>query len=246
MARVAEVARAALAQGSPRYDCPTYFAALDAALESESPAFGTAEYCDVFRAAAVDPQWLATSLITNAEREGDGATRLWSMAACSTEQELTDLLKRHAVDESRHSLAYLALLDLIFPGSVEPEFREELNQLSPRYAVDQEPVALEGSPYARAPSIDDFVQMNIAEIRTTIHHLMQRAALVEHCPAETAARAVAVLDMLLRDELRHVAYTADLIERRGGARVQVNALFSRRMRDFNDITRCELESRVFD
>ena len=33
------------------------------------------------------------------------------------------LLKRHAVDESRHSLAYLALFDLTFPGAVSSQFR---------------------------------------------------------------------------------------------------------------------------
>src|SRR5439155_10089979 len=110
-----------------------------------------------------------------------------------------------AVDESRHALAYLALLDLAFPGAVTPSFRSELNQLSPSFSMRQQFFAVDGSPYARTPSVDDFVQMNIAEIRMTIHHLLQRPALAMHCPRMNVPRITKILDALLRDELRHVA-----------------------------------------
>ena len=71
-----------------------------------------------------------------------------------------------------------------------------------------------GSPYAKEPSLDDFIQMNIAEIWTTIHHLMQRRALVAHCASDSMSRITTIQEALLRDEVRHVAYTAVLIERR--------------------------------
>ena len=244
-ARVATVAKVALSQGDSR-TCPAYLRALMEALAREPPPFGTREYSDVYRAAAADRQWMAISLMANAEREGDGATRLWSLAACSADPEEVQLLKEHAVDESRHALAYLALLDLAFPDSVEPKFRAELEQLSPRFRMSQPLRAAKGSPYARTPSIDDFVQMNIAEIRTTIHHLMQRVALSAHCPPENLVRMTKVLDMLLRDELRHVAYTAVLIDRKAASAGQegLPQMFCRRMRDFNRITHCELAKSV--
>lgn len=246
--RVAAVARVALSQGGAGADCPTYMAALRCALAEEPPPYGEESYEQVFRAAAAEGQWLAISLIANAEREGDGATRLWSLAACSPEGEEQLLLKRHAVDESSHSLAYLALLDLAFPGAVSPEFRQELNQLSPGYAMAKPLRAREGSPYARVPSIDDYIQMNIAEIRTTLHHLMQREAIAIHCPRENLPRILKILNSLLRDELGHVAYTAVLIEEkaREAEPDAFQALFSRRVRDFNAITRQELSRRKFD
>jgi hypothetical protein len=52
----------------------------------------------------------------------------------------------------------------------------------------------------------------------------------------------------LRDELSHVAYTAVLIEEKA-ANTDVEKfqrMFSKRVRDFNNITKEELGERVFD
>jgi hypothetical protein len=236
--RVAQVARLALARRRPRAECPRYLAALETAVWAELPPCATALYADIYRAAAVSGQWLAMSLMTNAEREGDGARRLWSLAACADDAQERHLLKRHACDESSHALAYLALLDLSFPGAVAPGFRAELNALSPHYAMGQEPTPVAGSPYARRPAVDDYMQMNIAEIRTTIHHLMQRKALAAHCPSKNVAAVTKILDLLWRDALRHVADTAVLIERKtaGHNRRDSAAQFAKRLRDFNRST----------
>jgi hypothetical protein len=241
--RVGTVVRAALSQRNPPAECPMYLASLNKALRQEPPPFAAEGYREIYHAAAADGRWLAISLVTNAEREGDGAKRLWSLAACSDDERERLLLKRHAVDEARHALRYLALLDLCFPDAVTPSFRLELNQLSPGYSMDQPLLAVEGSPYARAASIDDFLQMNIAEIRTTIHHVMQRAALAKHCPADNLPRMTTILDSLLHDELHHVGYTAVLIERRSEKSdpEQLSALFAKRLRDFNRITDEELD-----
>lgn len=246
--RVGAVARVALSRCSPRDLCPTYVEALGKALVAEPPPFATDAYFDLYRAAAADGRWLAISLMTNAEREGDGATRLWSLAACASNEHERSLLKRHAVDESRHALRYLALVDLCFGDAVDPSFRRELNQLSPGYSMDQPLVAVDGSPYARAPSLDDFLQMNIAEIRTTLHHTMQRSALAMHCPPDRLPRATTILDSLLHDELYHVSYTAVLIEShaRGAGANHLAVLLGRRLRDFNLMTIEELDRRIFD
>lgn len=225
-----------------------YFAALDDAIEHEPPPFDTSGYADLYTEASADWRWLAISLMTNAEREGDGAKRLWSLAACSDDTNVQQQLKHHAVDESRHALLYLALLDLTFPDSVEPGFREELNTLSPRYSLHQPLRAVAGSPYAKKPTVDDFIQMNVAEIRTTIHHIMQRPAVANHCATDKHRKVLSIQESLLRDELKHVSYTAVLIEAVAQrlTRAQLTALFRRRFRDFNQITRNELGVGVFD
>jgi hypothetical protein len=245
---VAITARVALQQCYPYLEFPIYFATMDRALKNEPPPFNTKGYADIYQNASADKQWMAISLIANAEREGDGAKRLWSLAACSDNLDEQRKLKSHAVDESRHALLYLALLDLTFPNAASPSFRMELDQLSPRYSIDQDLFAVQGSPYAKKPIIDDFIQMNVAEIRTTIHHIMQRTAIAEHCPPDNLRRIILIQDSLLRDELQHVAYTAALIEciARASSLDKVSKLFIQRFRDFNQITREELGNKIFD
>src|SRR4051812_15645605 len=82
-ARIEAVARVALFQRHPDLDCSLYLSALKEAVETEPPPFGAREYSDLYAAASLDARWMAVSLITNAEREGDGAKRLWSLSACS-------------------------------------------------------------------------------------------------------------------------------------------------------------------
>lgn len=246
--RVALAARVAISTCSPGTECPIYLEALETALEEEPPPFDTVAYADIYDEASTSPRWMAVSLITNAEREGDGAKRLWSLAACSDDTDVQRLLKQHAVDESRHALFYLALLDLTFPGATDPTFRADLNNLSPHFNLKQTLSPVPGSPYAKKPTIDDFLQMNIAEIRTTIHHIMQRPAISRHCGPDRQERVTKIQTSLLGDELKHVAYTAVLIEQiaSGLSMDRVARLFRQRFRDFNRITMEELGEGVFD
>ncbi len=138
-------------------------------------------------------------------------------------------------------------IGLTFPGAVSAQFRTELDTLSPRYSMGQAPVAVPGSPYARTPSVDDFVQMNIAEIRTAIHHTLQREAIAKHCPPQNAGRARKILDVIFADELAHVAYSAELIEEMAAETgpTALRELFCKRICDFNQLTRQELGEATF-
>lgn len=245
--RVASIARVAVGQYGGGGSYEAYLRVITEALGSEPPPFDTEAYSSMYRSSALDPRWLATSILTNAEMEGDGARRLWSLATYTADGEEQALLKRHAVDESKHSLLYLALLDLAFPHSVTPKFRRELRQLSPGFAMHKDLYPIEGSAYARPPTIDDYLQMNIAEIRTTIHHMMQRRAIRVHCPEENLPRVMQVLDSLLDDELAHVGYTAMLIDKAAKQTPEngVGKLFQKRFRDFNTITTEELGDNAF-
>jgi hypothetical protein len=246
--RVVLAAKVAFTHCEPGVEAPFYFEALERAIKDEPPPFDTAAYAELYLTSSESPTWMAVSLITNAEREGDGAKRLWSLAACSDEQETQRLLKRHALDESRHALFYLALLDITFPGATAPSFRRELNSLSPHFSATQPLVAIEGSPYAKKPTIDDFIQMNIAELRTAIHHIMQRPAIAMHCPEDKRKPIVSIQDSLLRDELKHVAYTGVLIDQlaKNMPPDRVHDLFRKRFHLFNMITMNELGEGVFD
>jgi hypothetical protein len=90
--------------------------------------------------------------------------------------------------------------------------------------------------------------MNIAEIRTAIHHTMQRPALAGHCPPENLTKVTSLQDALLKDELNHIAYTAMLIEEisQDVDLGRLASLFRKRFHDFNAITTEELGGNVFD
>jgi hypothetical protein len=244
--RIAEDALAAIAdQGHA--DMPAYAAALRRACDGVTPLFGRPAYGEAYLAAAVDPNWMALSLVTNAEREGDGAGRLWDLAACTHDAEVSAQIRQHGLDESMHSRAYVALLDLAFPGALGGELRPHVLALSPGFGPSDTPVAQPGSPYSHAATLDDLVQMNIAEIRTRLHHLMQRPLLALHCPEAHRDRLVAILERLLADETKHVAYTAALIERHAATDPEaVDTLMRQRLRDFDEITEDEFAKRVFD
>lgn len=225
---------------------PRYERSLARACAENPPPFGMAEYGDLYRESATDAGWLAISLLTNADREGDGAQRLWSLAACTQERSLSAKLKQHAIDEAKHARMYLRLVDLVFEGAVDSDFRKELDALSPGYTGASVPEPKADSPFARSVTVDDLIQMNIAEIRTTVHHLLQRPMLLLHCPRDRQPQLLKSLDLLLRDEVRHVLYTAELIEGDPTSAREIAELFAQRVGDFNDVTRAELDRRVFD
>jgi hypothetical protein len=241
---VAKMTLRALAEhGEPLL--PAYRRALISACNEFPPPFGTKAYGDLYRKSASDAEWLALSLATHAESEGDGAEHLWDLAASTRDADAARQLQQHAIDESRHSRAYVTLLDLVFPGAVERDVLRQLHGLSPSLTKATPLRAKPGSSYAHSATVDDFIQMNIAEIRTRIHHILQRPVLMKYCKAERRERVRRILDSLLLDETRHVAYTARLIEREAretGA--DVVGLMRERVKDFNAITDDEVGRRT--
>jgi hypothetical protein len=245
---IPSLVRTAMREHEPDGTFEQYFNAVDAACDAVKPIFDTTNYFNTYRKLAENDNWFAVSLIKAAEREGEGATRLWSLSACSSDEREAQLIKRHAIDESGHSVAYLSLLDMVFPEAVDSDFRVQLKGLSPYYKMSDTPVEGANPEYAHNPTIDDYIQMNIAEIRTTIHHLLQREALWKYCPEESVSRVEGVLNKLLRDELAHVSYTGALIEekvRELGAE-KINRYYERRLRDFHEITHEEVKNLEFD
>jgi hypothetical protein len=225
-----------------------YNDALSTACRKAPPPFGTQDYSKIYRDAAADPNWMAFSLIQNAEGEGEGSRHLWDLAACTPDLRVAAQIKAHAIDESRHSKAYVAMLDLTFPGIVDNEFHARLTSLSPGYTQRSPLEAHEGSPYASAITLDDLIQMNIAEIRTLVHHILQRPMLVRLCRPDRRRRLERLHDSLRLDEVRHIAYTAALIEEfaRNGEAGTVKRLMQERMSDFNAITNQDLGRNDFE
>jgi hypothetical protein len=227
---------------------PHYRDALITACRKAPPLFGTKDYVKIYRDVAKDPSWMAISLMQNAQGEGEGSGHLWELAASTPDVRVAAQVKAHAIDESRHAKAYVAMLKLTFPDVVNKELHAQLTSLSPGYNQRSPLQAHEGSPYASAITLDDLIQMNIAEIRTLVHHLLQRPMLLAHCAPERRHRLAHLHDRLRLDEVRHIAYTAALIEEfahRGDAGA-VKRLMQERMSDFNAITHEDLGRTILE
>lgn len=225
-----------------------YRDALITACRKAPPPFGTKDYAKIYRDVAKDQDWMALSLIQNAQGEGEGSRHLWDLAACTPDPHLAAHVKAHAIDESRHAKAYVAMLDLTFPDVADDELHGELASLSPGYTQRSPLEPHEGSPYASAVTLDDLIQMNIAEIRTLVHHLLQRPMLLTYCRPERRHRLARLHENLRLDEGCHIGYTAALIEefaRRGQADT-VKRLMQERMSDFNAITNEDLGRGAFE
>jgi hypothetical protein len=191
---------------------------------------------------------MARSLLTNAEREGEGSGHLWDLASSTPDARVATQVQQHAIDESGHSRAYVAMVDLAFPGALDDRFRAELRTLSPGYTWASPLGPHPGSPYAHPVTVDDLIQMNIAEIRTSVHHLLQRPMLLAHAAPGGKRRLARILDALLLDETRHVAYTAALIEAHAcrGQADAVKRLMQERQADFNALTNADIGRNVFE
>src|SRR5690242_15171914 len=84
-------------------DLPCYRKALVTACNASPPPFGRSVYAKLYRKMAADPKWVALSILGAAKSEGEGATHLWDMAACTTDPFVAAKMQEHAIDESRHS-----------------------------------------------------------------------------------------------------------------------------------------------
>lgn len=243
---VAELTASALAESG---DSPQrYIRGLRAACEESPPPFGKRWYGDLYREASSSPEWLAQSLVGNAAKEGEGAQKLWDLACRIDDPGIAEQVRRHAIDESRHSRVYVAMLGLTFPGAISDELRPLLKELSPGYSArDQLEV---GVPSSLEQVIDELVQVNIGEIRTRIHQLLLRPVIMTYSAEAEHVRLSGLLESILSDETRHVAYTATLLEALSDQDEHlqdfIRTTFGQRLREFNEITLDEVDGRSFE
>jgi hypothetical protein len=225
---------------------PGYEMALSAACEAFPPPFGQAWYGEKYRRHASEPGWLAASLIANAEKEAEGSRKLWSLVARTSDAGIADAIRIHAIDESRHALVYVAMCELVFPGSLEGDVKVYAESLSPRYSPSDSPTPSDEKS-SRYVVLDELIQMNIGEIRTRIHQLLMGPVITAYCEPERRERLLKVLASLLADETKHIEYTARLIDAaaRGGDSDFVRSTAIRRMKDFGELTLVEVGEATF-
>lgn len=227
-------------------DLPHYTDSLKKAFLETEPVFTRPRYSEFFwHCASNIPGWLPWILLANAQAESEGSAKLLSLwKDLDYNQEVETKILAHAKDESRHSRLFLQLTGRAFPRAVSASDIDQLAQTLPDVRKQNHQKST-----TRVPEnilIDHMVQMNIGEIRTRLHMMLLAPAIYAFSPTSEKETVKRILEGLLRDEVRHIGYTACLMEAwaNAGARGLLNQLYSERLHDFHLITIQQTEASI--
>lgn len=227
-------------------DLPHYTDSLVSAFAYSDPVFTRKRYGEFFwHCASTVPGWLAQVVMANAQAESEGSTKLLSLwQSVHYNDVVEDRILFHAKDESRHSRLFLELVQLAFPNSIDQTLIAHWKTKLPD--IRRQSFQKSAQPIPEDQLIDHLVQMNIGEIRTRIHMYLLAPVIHAFTPAENKSRVEKILQGLVLDEVRHIGYTARLMEQwsQTGDAERVRNLYKERLWDFHLITIEQTENTV--
>ena len=201
-----------------RYGCQIpelYTELLQAATDLHPPPHSQAWYGKAYRQSARNADWFADSLVLNAYEEGNGSRQVWEFAGQVERPEFAELIRNHAIDESRHSKMFATLLDLLFPTQLEPETRAKVKAFCPGYNPgDLKSIESTSDSIDRVDDrfmMDQLIQVNLLEIRALILQLLLRPVLQAYAQPKDLAQVTRMTDRFIYDETQHIAYSAHCI-----------------------------------
>ncbi|MBV6325087.1 hypothetical protein KVP70_29640 [Duganella sp. HSC-15S17] len=218
-------------------DLPHYTRCLTQAVDNVQPVFMRKRYAEFFWHCSTTVRgYLENVIAASSTGEGEGALKLFDLwRSIDYNNDMADQVLRHAQDEARHARMFLRMANAMTPGCIAPAELAVRESTLPPLGVP------ELSSRASVPEhhlIDHLVQMNIGEIRTRLHmHLF--APIVFNLAPDSGRKLVrGTLEALADDELRHIGYTALLMEQwaRDGDADLIAGLYSSRLATFNAIT----------
>jgi hypothetical protein len=227
-------------------DIPHYTDALKAAFAAVEPVFARRRYAEFFwKCATRVPGYASGVILANGPAEGEGSEKLFRLwQSVDYDQIAEDGILRHALDESRHSRLFVRLTERAFPNFLSAESGARFEMTLPSIATHAR--AKTGSRIPHAHLIDHLAQMNIGEIRTRLHMHLFAPIVFGLTPEGNRTAVRRILEVLVRDEVRHIGYTASLMEgwARDGAAEYIKRLYGGRLRTFNRITVEQTEAAV--
>jgi hypothetical protein len=229
-------------------DFPNYSETLGRAFSEVDPVFVRPRYADFFwHCSTTVLGWLPRVVLASATAESEGSLRLLSLwKAVDYYKEAEDWVLTHSKDESRHSRLFVRLVDLAFPKFFRPE---DLLQVKESLSVIG-PADLEKFDFKLSEDsfMDHLMQVNMGEIRTRIHMQMLAPVFYNVTPKEFQPQVGRMLERLEQDEIRHIAYTVNILETwaRNGEAKRMTELYAERLRNFHIRTISETENAVHD
>jgi hypothetical protein len=231
--------------GASRY--PLYEAMLAHACEAAPPPFAENWFGRRYFELARRADWFANSLIANAALEGYGSVQIWAFSNKLDNEAYAGSVRRHSLDESRHSTMFVKMLPLVFPNAaVDDSTRRTIDALQPRFSKHSHP-SIEKVPeherFSHDRMLQELVGIQFTEIRALILQFLLRSAVLAYSGEASRKRLEAFTSVLIRDESRHIDYVARIIESEASAGHAdlLFELFEQCLRRFNEVTMIELE-----
>jgi hypothetical protein len=219
-------------------DLPKYTKALTAAFDAVGPVFARPRYAEFFwHCATTVPGYAARVVLANGPAEAEGSEKLFALwQGVDYDPDAEERILQHAHDEARHSHLFVRLTERSFRGLLTPEAGRRFEQRLPD--VRKRPLVKAGPRIPEDHLIDHLVQMNIGEIRTRLHMHLFAPIVFGLTPRDNRRAARRILEGLVRDEVRHIGYTAKLMEgwANDGATDRIQRLYAGRLRTFNALT----------
>jgi hypothetical protein len=195
-----------------------------------------------------DPEWFANSLVANAALEGYGASQIWKFANRLNNQRYAAAVRQHSIDESRHSSMFVRMLELTFPDlTLDDHTQDRIDGLQPRYTWKNHPPIVVPASQTESDTthwaLNELIQVHITEIRALILQHLLRPVLLAYAPVESRGRLSSASNCLIRDETRHIGYSAAFFDAaaRSGEEDFLVATFEANAVAFNELTLEELE-----
>lgn len=231
--------------GLPQH--PIYEEILTHAVNVAPPPFAEDWFGRRYFELARKAEWFANSLIANAALEGYGATQIWKFSNKIDNESYASAVRKHSLDESRHSTIFVTMLKLVFPGAqIDAATAKTIDALQPHYSATSHP-PIEKSPdgevFCGDRLLHELIQVHITEIRALVLQHLLRPTLLAYSPSSSRKQLDALSRSLIRDEARHIEYTAEIFESaaESGSKDFIFESFESCMREFNDLTMVELE-----
>lgn len=207
------VADLALASLGDLRGLDNYAVLLRKALTAESTPYGEAAFGVQYRWLARKPSFFASLLVSDAHLEGYSAGQLWGYADQLEDQDFAAGMRAHARDEARHSRMFANLLFSLFPGlRAQEDLERRLAGMAPR--LDSATSAT--APTRTAPAeevLNTAILINLHEVKALVLESLLKPLAVAYSSPATAPRSQTLVDRLIDDEVRHIRYTAEFIER---------------------------------
>lgn len=226
---------------------PEYEKALAYAFEKHRPVQENAWFGRHYFNLARDRLWFANSLIENARMEGYGSAQIWKFSNRLVNDEYIQKVRQHSLDESRHSKIFVMMLQVVFPNALDdPELRAAVEGLYPGFTLRNPPPVEPVPPEMLVDgeeALNELIQVHLTEIRAIVLQHLLRSAILAHTPSESRHTIAKFMSSLIRDEAKHIEYTAGLFEDaiHAGHRDFVFATIADRQADLNDLSYEELE-----
>lgn len=142
---------------------------------------------------------------------------------------------------------FIRMLELTFPGiAIDAATRDRLQALQPRYSSRHHPPEMTPSPGEGTHGSDAIVELigvHITEIRALVLQHLLRPVILAYAPPSALTVLTRCSDVLIRDEARHIGYSARFFEEAAadGHADFLFETFAREAAEFNTVTMEELE-----